>query len=108
MKKLLLSLLVLLLAVGFAFAGGSGEKEAQAPAPAETTPAPAPAEVTGGTLSAYTTLEEPLARKLFEQFEAETGIKVSFVRLTGGEAVARMKTESANPQASIWVGGVGL
>jgi iron(III) transport system substrate-binding protein len=60
------------------------------------------------TLSAYTTLEEPLAKALFEQFEKETGIKVSFVRLSGGEAVARMEAEKANPQASIWVGGVGL
>jgi len=60
------------------------------------------------SLSAYTTLEEPLAKELFEQFQKETGIAVNFVRLSGGEAVARMKAEAANPQASIWVGGVGL
>jgi iron(III) transport system substrate-binding protein len=60
------------------------------------------------SVSAYTTLEEPLAKALFEQFEKETGIKVNFVRLSGGEAVARMEAEAANPQASIWVGGVGL
>ncbi|TFG82825.1 MAG: ABC transporter substrate-binding protein [Spirochaetales bacterium] len=64
--------------------------------------------VAQGTVSAYTTLEEPLAKALFEKFEAETGIKVSFVRLSGGEAVARLEAEKANPQASIWVGGVGL
>ncbi len=60
------------------------------------------------SVSAYTTLEEPLAKALFEQFQKETGIAVSFVRLSGGEAVARMEAEAANPQASIWVGGVGL
>ena len=60
------------------------------------------------TLSAYTTLEEPIAKALFDQFEKETGIKVSFVRLSGGETVARMEAEASNPQASIWVGGVGL
>jgi iron(III) transport system substrate-binding protein len=60
------------------------------------------------TVSAYTTLEEPLAKELFEQFQKETGIAVSFVRLSGGEAVARLEAENANPQASIWVGGVGL
>jgi len=60
------------------------------------------------SLSAYTTLEEPLAKALFEQFTKETGITVNFVRLSGGEAVARMEAEAANPQASIWVGGVGL
>ena len=60
------------------------------------------------TVSAYTTLEEPLAKALFEQFHKETGITVNFVRLSGGEAVARIEAEKANPQASIWVGGVGL
>ena len=64
--------------------------------------------VAQGTVSAYTTLEEPLAKALFEKFEAETGIKVNFVRLSGGEVVARLEAEKANPQASIWVGGVGL
>lgn len=67
------------------------------------------ADFTGtGSVSAYTTLEEPLAKQLFEKFEAESGIKVNFVRLSGGEAVARMEAEKSNPQASIWVGGVGL
>ncbi|NLJ45185.1 MAG: ABC transporter substrate-binding protein [Treponema sp.] len=61
-----------------------------------------------GSLSVYTTLEEPLAKALLEKFEAETGIKTSFVRLSGGEAIARMEAEAANPQASIWLGGVGL
>jgi iron(III) transport system substrate-binding protein len=60
------------------------------------------------TVSAYTTLEEPLAKALFEQFQKETNITVNFVRLSGGEAVARMEAEAANPQAAIWVGGVGL
>lgn len=60
------------------------------------------------SVSAYTTLEEPLAKALFEQFRKETGITVNFVRLSGGETVARMEAEKANPQASIWVGGVGL
>jgi iron(III) transport system substrate-binding protein len=82
MKRFMTVILVLLLAAGTAMAQNS--------------------------LSAYTTLEEPLAKALFEQFRTETGITVSFVRLSGGEAVARMEAEAANPQASIWVGGVGL
>ena len=60
------------------------------------------------SVNAYTTLEEPLAAALFARFEEETGIKVNFVRLSGGEAVARLEAEASNPQASIWVGGVGL
>ena len=58
-------------------------------------------------VKAYTTMEEPLAKALFDAFEAETGIKVEWVRLSGGEAIARLEAERANPQASIWVGGVG-
>lgn len=59
------------------------------------------------TVKAYTTMEEPLAKALFDEFEKETGIKVEWVRLSGGEAIARLEAERANPQASIWVGGVG-
>ncbi len=59
-------------------------------------------------VGAYTTLEEPLAKELFDTFEKETGIKVAWQRLSGGEAETRLEAEKANPQASIWVGGVGL
>lgn len=59
-------------------------------------------------VTVYTTLFEPTARLLFEAFEADTGIRVDFVRLSGGEAVARMDAERNNPQASMWFGGVGL
>lgn len=108
MKKLLVTLLLVALFVPAVFAQG-GEEAAPAAAPAAT-PAPAApaAPVAAGSVSAYTTLEEPLAAALFDLFEKETGIKVNFVRLSGGEAVARLEAESANPQVSIWVGGVGL
>lgn len=61
-----------------------------------------------GAVGAYTTLEEPHAKQLFEQFEKETKIKVNWQRLAGGEVESRLEAEKANPQASIWVGGVGL
>lgn len=59
------------------------------------------------SVKAYTTLEEPLAKALFDRFTADTDISVEWVRLSSGEAVARMEAEKANPQASVWVGGVG-
>ena len=99
MKKIVTLLLVALIGLSGAFAQGTPEPQAQQPAQEV---------VSGGSVSAYTTLEEPLAAALFSMFEAETGIKVNFVRLSGGEAVARLEAESANPQVSIWVGGVGL
>ncbi len=61
----------------------------------------------GEVLKAYAGTEEPVAKELFDQFEKETGIKVEWVRLSGGEAIARIEAEKANPQAGIWVGGVG-
>lgn len=101
MKKLVSLLLLVALLAPAAFAQGKSEA---APEPQAAPVAPASA----GSVSAYTTLEEPLAAALFDLFEKETGIKVNFVRLSGGEAVARLEAESSNPQVSIWVGGVGL
>ncbi len=80
-------MLVLALSSGL-FAGGSGEKEER--------------------VTAYTTLDEELAREVFKAFTAETGIQVDWVRLSTGEAVARIEAEKENPQASIWFGGVGI
>lgn len=60
------------------------------------------------TVAAYTTLEEPLAKALFDLYKQKTGVTVNFIRLSGGEVIARLEAEKANPQASIWVGGVGL
>jgi iron(III) transport system substrate-binding protein len=60
------------------------------------------------SVGVYTTVEEPLAKQLFDQFEKETQIKVNWQRLSGGEVETRLEAEKANPQASIWVGGVGL
>lgn len=60
------------------------------------------------SVTVYTTLFEPTARMLFQEFEKDTGIKVEWVRLSGGEAVARLDAERRNPQASMWFGGVGL
>lgn len=60
------------------------------------------------SVSAYASCDEAMAKELFAQFEKETGIAVKFVRLSGGEAITRMEAEKANPQVSIWVGGVGL
>ncbi|WP_448376667.1 ABC transporter substrate-binding protein [Fervidobacterium sp.] len=62
----------------------------------------------GNVVNAYTTLEEPLAKVLFAEFEKDTGIKVNWVRLSTGEVLARLEAEKKNPQASIWVGGVGV
>jgi iron(III) transport system substrate-binding protein len=60
------------------------------------------------TVSVYTTLEEPFAKALFDLYKTKTGVSVNFIRLSGGEVIARLEAEKDNPQASLWVGGVGL
>ncbi|GAB1482438.1 ABC transporter substrate-binding protein [Treponema sp.] len=66
-----------------------------------------PATFAQESLLAYASVEQDLAVNLFTAFEKETGIKVEFVRLGSGELEARMEAEKNDPQASIWVGGVG-
>ncbi|HTX71925.1 MAG TPA: iron ABC transporter substrate-binding protein, partial [Rectinemataceae bacterium] len=60
------------------------------------------------SVNVYASCDEELAKQLFAKFTQETNINVNFVRLSGGEAISRMEAEKENPQASIWVGGVGL
>lgn len=59
-------------------------------------------------VTAYTTLFEEVARGLFATYEAEHDVNIEWVRLSTGETVSRLEAEKNNPQASIWVGGVGL
>ncbi|ADK83041.1 ABC transporter substrate-binding protein [Sediminispirochaeta smaragdinae] len=89
MKRVVAIVLAMLLVTSFALFAG-GEKES------------------AGKVTAYTTLDEELARKVFNAFTEETGIQVDWVRLSTGECTARMEAEKENPQASIWYGGVGL
>lgn len=91
MKRIALFLLVAMLAITVAGASGRPEAGTQS-----------------NRITAYTTLDEELARQVFNAFTAETGIQVDYVRLSTGEAVARIEAERANPQASIWFGGVGI
>jgi iron(III) transport system substrate-binding protein len=60
------------------------------------------------SLFAYVTFDEEIAQKYIAAFEKDSGVKVEFVRLSTGEATARLEAEKANPQASIWLGGVGI
>ena len=59
-------------------------------------------------LTAYVSLDEEVARTVINAFQKETGIQVDWVRLSTGEAAARIEAEKRNAQASIWLGGVGL
>jgi len=87
MKKLLIAILLISLVVLPAFATGDSETK---------------------TLTVYAGMLEEHAAAVCQAFEAETGIKTNFVRMSGGEIYARIKAEKENPQASVWYGGGSL
>jgi ABC-type Fe3+ transport system, periplasmic component len=58
-----------------------------------------------GSLVIYTALFEDHAIKVAEAFQKETGIKVSYVRLSSGQILARIRSERIHPGADIWLGG---
>lgn len=39
------------------------------------------------------------------EFEAKTGVKVEWVRMSAGETLTRIRAEKDNPKASVWYGG---
>ncbi|MCK5780875.1 MAG: ABC transporter substrate-binding protein [Psychrilyobacter sp.] len=57
------------------------------------------------TLTFYAGLQEDHAAMIAKMFEEETGIKTSFVRMSSGEVLARLKAEKNNMSASVWYGG---
>ena len=40
-------------------------------------------------------------------FPKATGMQLDFVRLSSGEALARLRAEKANPVFDVWFGGTG-
>lgn len=102
-------LAVALLVVG-ACGGGAGAPAASAPGAAASAPgAPAAQQGCGpkgsGALTILGTPQEEYVQGVTKAFEAECGIKMSYVRLSSGEALAKLRADKANPQFSVWWGG---
>ncbi len=57
------------------------------------------------TLTVLCTPQEDWCVAMTQAFEAETGIKTNYVRLSSGEALARIRASKDNPEFSIWWGG---
>ena len=99
--------------------GGSAAQAPAAPAssaaPAVAAPAvaaPAVAANTGpcgakgtGSLTVLGTPQEEYIQAVAKAFTDECGIKTTYVRLSSGEALAKLKADKANPQFSVWWGG---
>ncbi|MFH2115472.1 MAG: ABC transporter substrate-binding protein [Spirochaetota bacterium] len=62
------------------------------------------ADTSPKTVIVYSSVDEGNAKKLLDAFTADTGITAQFVHLSTGPALARLKAESANPQADVWMG----
>ena len=84
-KKLLLSVLLLAAITGIVFAGGGRAR--------------------GNELVVYSSVDEANAQRILAAFTADTGIRVNFVFLSTGPAMARIEAERHNPQADVWMGG---
>jgi len=65
-------------------------------------PAAAPASTEVNVLC---TPQEEWCQGMKQEFEAKFGITVNYVRMSSGEALARVRAEKANPQFDIWWGG---
>lgn len=57
------------------------------------------------SLTVLCTPQEDWCVAMTQAFEAETGIDTSYVRMSSGEALARVRASSDNPEFSIWWGG---
>ncbi|MGQ9490500.1 MAG: ABC transporter substrate-binding protein [Anaerolineae bacterium] len=67
--------------------------------------APAPAQQAEKELNVLCTPQEEWCQGMKQEFEAKTGITVNYVRMSSGEALARIRAEKDNPQFDIWWGG---
>jgi iron(III) transport system substrate-binding protein len=96
-----------LLICGLLVVGLAAATVAQSEAPASEAPASAaPAEAApSGELRVLCTPEEPYCVAMAEAFQAETGIPTSFVRMSSGEALARLRAGAAAPEFDVWWGG---
>lgn len=90
MKKILLALAIAAVALAPLSAGGSQEESG---------------EKSYETLHLYTSFDTEEAQFYIDAFQKETGIKVEYVRMSAGEALARIEAEKENPQGSVWHGG---
>ena len=66
---------------------------------------PAAEKITDTELNLLCTPQEEWCQGMKQEFEAKYGITVNYVRMSSGEALARVNAEKDNPQFDIWWGG---
>lgn len=66
-----------------------------------------PAFADSGSLNVICGVQAEWCSLVKTEFTKHTGIKVNIVQKSGGEALAQLTAEAANPKADIWFGGSG-
>jgi iron(III) transport system substrate-binding protein len=99
-SAILASVLVLISACGGAAGPGAGAP--QAPGGAATQGC---GDKGSGSLTILGTPQEEYIQGVTKAFEAECGIRTTYIRLSSGEALAKLRADKANPQFSVWWGG---
>ena len=84
-RLVFISLLIGVVVTGIAFAAPAQESQAR-------------------EVVVYSSVDEANAVKILDAFTADTGIRVNFVFLSTGPALARIEAERNNPQADVWMG----
>lgn len=84
----------------------ANDEPADVPEVIEEEPASVP-EVSG-PLTVLCGMQEDWCQAAVQAFEAETGIETSMVRLSSGEALARLQAEKGAPSFDVWYGGPSL
>ncbi|MEN3929760.1 ABC transporter substrate-binding protein [Microvirga sp. W0021] len=56
-------------------------------------------------INAYSVMPEKYAAQIAQAYEQKTGVKINFVRMASGEALARLNAERGNPQVDVLLGG---
>ncbi|NPV66602.1 MAG: ABC transporter substrate-binding protein [Anaerolineae bacterium] len=59
----------------------------------------------GDTLTLLCTPQEDWCVAMTQAFQEQTGIVTSYVRMSSGEALARLRATAGNPEFSVWWGG---
>ncbi len=117
-KRISIAFVMVLLAVFVLSACGPKPVETQAPVVTEApvaTEAPvvtdepvateAPVVITDTELNVLCTPQEEWCQGMKQEFEALYGITVNYVRMSSGEALARIVAEKDAPTFDIWWGG---
>ena len=104
-----LSVLIGVVSLVFAACGGAATPPTATSSAAGATAAPAAQAGCGakgsGSLTILGTPQEEYIQGMTKAFEAQCGIKTTYVRLSSGEALAKLRADKANQQFSVWWGG---